>query len=652
MKILKSFHNKLIFFLASSLTAFPLLMQAQINMPMQQGPSSSAPESTTKEKASPDSATVYYFCPNSQGSYELKKVTNKTLYRIQDYDAIQHEGIMSANLGNTGSASNPLVFRLNTMPSFDLWLKNFKPYEFSFDSNRYYISDSPYTRLNYVMGSAKEQRLNVTHSQQIRKGLTLALNARFANSPGLYDRQRTYYTGMTGNASYITPGNRYGVIATYLNDRFRVYENGGLKYDTVFTDNVSTNRKTALVNLNQAMNRQKTGGVMVQQYFNLQKSRIAEVDSLGKPVRTRRFDAGRFVHTFRYYRQSAVYEDLKPNALYYPAIYLDSLLTYDTSRLVHFENDLVYSNIEPDTSDKQFPLQYAFGIKQLSDRLLNDTLTISFTHLVPYGIIRGIIKGKTFFTASGRIYLGDYNNGDHELKGEFYQFIGMRNEYRLWISVSNNLVHPDYFYQRYLSNHYTWDNDLKAQSIQHGAAGIDVKGLKLSATISRISNFTFLDQESKPSQSGDGIGVVTFNLADDLMLGHWILGAEGTWQKSTSEAVLRLPAVVARLTICYNLNLFKDALKTQAGIDVRYNTSFLANAYNPALRSFYLQDSEKLGNYPYGSAFVNFRVKRARIFVKYQHLNAGLLGYNYFMVPGYPQADAALKFGVNWVFFD
>ena len=72
----------------------------------------------------------------------------------------------------------------------------------------------------------------------------------------------------------------------------------------------------------------------------------------------------------------------------------------------------------------------------------------------------------------------------------------------------------------------------------------------------------------------------------------------------------------------------------------------------PALRSFYLQNEKEIGNYVYMDVYLMLRVKRAVIFLKYQHFNAGWLGYSYYMTPHYPMADAAFKFGVSWVFYD
>jgi hypothetical protein len=123
-------------------------------------------------------------------------------------------------------------------------------------------------------------------------------------------------------------------------------------------------------------------------------------------------------------------------------------------------------------------------------------------------------------------------------------------------------------------------------------------------------------------------------------------------QHITPDSILQLPAIIGRLTLCYDVELFKKALHAQAGISGTYHSQWYQDAYMPAIRSFYKQRNYISGNYPYLDVFVNLNIKRARIFVKYEHFNAGLIGYNYIMVPDYPQADAAFKFGISWLFFD
>ncbi|MFA5781089.1 MAG: putative porin, partial [Bacteroidales bacterium] len=67
---------------------------------------------------------------------------------------------------------------------------------------------------------------------------------------------------------------------------------------------------------------------------------------------------------------------------------------------------------------------------------------------------------------------------------------------------------------------------------------------------------------------------------------------------------------------------------------------------------FYLQNDFKSDNYPFFDFFVNLKIKRARIYLKFDHVNSGLMGYNYYMIPHYPMSDRAFKFGISWMFYD
>jgi outer membrane cobalamin receptor len=73
----------------------------------------------------------------------------------------------------------------------------------------------------------------------------------------------------------------------------------------------------------------------------------------------------------------------------------------------------------------------------------------------------------------------------------------------------------------------------------------------------------------------------------------------------------------------------------------------------PATGQFYLQSSEKTGNYPLLDLFVNFRIKTVRIFVRGENmLDALTPATSYFLVPNYPMPGRTLKFGIIWQFFD
>ncbi len=106
-----------------------------------------------------------------------------------------------------------------------------------------------------------------------------------------------------------------------------------------------------------------------------------------------------------------------------------------------------------------------------------------------------------------------------------------------------------------------------------------------------------------------------------------------------------------KLALYSNLYLaFKVAkvLKVQLGIDCDYYTRYYAPAYNPATMTFHTQQEQKCGNFAFANAYANFRLKRARFFVLYSHVNDGIVGgKNYFSSPHYPLNPGRFQMGVS-----
>jgi hypothetical protein len=620
----------------------------------EEGQEGNEEDAAKKDVRSPDPVFVSYFYLNEQGAY-TRYAVSKPLNNFQEYDISKQNNQFYATLGNPGSASYPLQFSLKPTPNFRFRSDVFEPYKLKDDSIRFFISNSPFSHLIYHLGPAKEQKFTVIFSQRIGNGIYLGLNARFASAPGIYLRQRNFNAGGTFYAAFLYPTQRYGAIITYRTDRATNYESGGIAegHLNLFTQNTETDRKMIPVSLQNAMNRGKSSGIVIQQFFNILKPTIVvKTDSTTKVVR-RKFDAGRFVHTFRYSRTGNAFEDKGlPNSFdYYPVFYNDSLSVFDSVRYTHFENSLVYSNEVPDTLGKSFPLQYSFGLRFQTDKLHQDTIENVFNQTVPFGMLKGIIKGKTFFKASAYLVLLGYNGGDHSIDGSFYQFFGKQN-YKAYLNVSKGITHPDYYFNHYYSDNFRWNNSFNVQDFVKGEFGVVLRGFDLNASYTRMTNYVYLNQKILPVQYSGALTVLTGHVSKEFRIKRWITTVYAAAQQITPDSILQLPAFMGKLTICYDVVLFKKALHAQAGISGTYHSEWYQNAYMPALRAFYRQNSYVAGNYPYLDAFINLNIKRARLFIKYEHFNAKLMSYNYIIVPDYPQADAALKFGISWLFFD
>jgi hypothetical protein len=127
-------------------------------------------------------------------------------------------------------------------------------------------------------------------------------------------------------------------------------------------------------------------------------------------------------------------------------------------------------------------------------------------------------------------------------------------------------------------------------------------------------------------------------------------------QKSTNSDILDLPLVTVR-SAGYFENLFRfvktgGKLYTQLGVDVTYNTIYHPYAYMPSTGVFYRQIKVTAGDYPFINVFANFKIKRTRVFVMLDHVNAKLMGYHYEMVPSYPMNIRTLRYGFSWTFYD
>ena len=91
------------------------------------------------------------------------------------------------------------------------------------------------------------------------------------NAPGAYLRQRANHINFVATLQYFTKNKRYGVIANFLLNRLVISENGGIKYDSIFEQNLETNRQILAIKLDQAENRVRENGFFMKHYFNLSR---------------------------------------------------------------------------------------------------------------------------------------------------------------------------------------------------------------------------------------------------------------------------------------------------------------------------------------------------------------------------------------------
>ena len=123
---------------------------------------------------------------------------------------------------------------------------------------------------------------------------------------------------------------------------------------------------------------------------------------------------------------------------------------------------------------------------------------------------------------------------------------------------------------------------------------------------------------------------------------------------STSKLIsqsLNVPEFILRSTISFTSDVFKKAMRLQTGITAQYFSEYYSDRYNPLLGDFINQDEITIGDFPRFDFFINAKVQQTRLFLKAEHLNSSITGYNFYSAPNYPYRDFVVRFGIVWNFF-
>jgi hypothetical protein len=607
-------------------------------------------------KTKKDSTLVSYFFNDFEkfGNLRLHSL-DTSITGYQNYDPLLKQSAFHETQGNIGQASRNLIpYPFLTNSGFDYGIHTFDGYLYQNDSVKYYRVLKTFTELRYEQGAKKETFFRAVFSRNIYRSLNLGFDLRVMNAPGAYLRQRTNHINFVATLQFFTKNKRYGVIANFLLNRLKINENGGIKYDSIFEQNLEKNREIFAINLDQAANRVSENGFCMKHYLDLSRHPKNEKDT--SFLAQKHVELGKVVYSFQYNRQIQNYIDYKPNSGFYQNILLDSTLTYDSITVTRIVNELSWSN-PSFRADKKFRLlQVEAHIKQQYVEVKDHTMRNFFIQYIPSAAISFHPFSSLFLTAHGDYVFGDYNEGDLSLKVNLSQTLGNpegKNGGTITLKGNYAFQKPGWFYEHYLGNNFRWDTAWQKQSLVSGCFEYTFRDiLTTGISISRIDHYAYLDSAIRPAQYNKEFGYIYGYLNGNLDIWRFRFAGQFAYQTIQGASVLRLPAFLGNLTVYYIQPLFHGAAILQPGLNFNYNTSYYANNYMPALRSYYLQHKNEVGNYLYMDIFVNVKIQRARFFVEYTHFNASFMGRNYYTVPSYPMQDAAFHFGIAWRFHD
>jgi hypothetical protein len=267
-----------------------------------------------------------------------------------------------------------------------------------------------------------------------------------------------------------------------------------------------------------------------------------------------------------------------------------------------------------------------------------------------------MIKRYADWGVDAKYYPSGYRGGDLSV-GANITLRAFINERPLILSgrFRQELRTPGYWQENLFSNHYVWFNSFDKESETRFEVNFSVPSIALEVGVWQgvLKNTIFYGDDSRPQQCSETVSLTSLYARKDFRIAGFHLDHRALVQITSNESVLPVPTFSAYLSYFYEFWVKRDVLRVQVGIDGRFNTSYYAPGYNPALSVFYNQREVKVGNYPYLDLFVSAKWKRMRILLKLHHLNQDLFGNGeYFQAALYPLNPRMFKLGISWSFYD
>ncbi len=386
-----------------------------------------------------------------------------------------------------------------------------------------------------------------------------------------------------------------------------------------------------------------------------------------------------FIHTVKFDNYRRIYEAYQTPADYYLNEYYDAgRLTgdsiYDQTKHWHMKNTFAIAMLEGFNKWAKAGLKAfaSYDLRHYELPTMEDGFEKYNEHVLSVGGQLSKQEGKTLhYNAVAEIGLTGVDAGTLAIDGNVdvnIPFLGDTLQVR-----GDAFFHretPSFYYRNYHARHLWWENDLDKTIHTRimGTLSFPKTRTKLRVAVDEIKNYTYFSQSYDitkeglrtgvmvtPMQESGGINLLTAQLEQNFRLG--ILNWENlfTYQHSSKESVLPVPAFNAYTNLYIKFKVVK-VLNIDLGADMRYFTSYEAPDYSPYMGQYTVQgngeNNVKIGNYPIVNVYANVHIKHTRFFVMMSHINAGQGDKNYFFAPHYPMNERVFRIGVSWNFFN
>jgi hypothetical protein len=598
-------------------------------------------------------------------------VLDTSLVGIQNFSVLAQPRRPTVGTGVLGLAAMPLLFEPTKSIGFDAGFHALDFYTLNNEDVKFYRARAPFTSLYYVNAGDKEQVLKLIHTQNIKKNWNVGANFDRIGANGFYNRQRGDDLNAAIFTWYESTNKRYNLWFNGVFNTLKAQENGSLVNENIFGDDNQglVDKLAESTRLNTAKQLwRKTSFLLKQSYF------VGRIDSTSKNNSQNILPTNKITHTLTYSKsQYSFKKDEVDNYQVFPIDPkpIDAVFTNDSTNVKHLQNEFIYSfflrakgssviknELKIDAGIKHDFYQFAqYGI--LRDKTNFYERTSAFQNLTLLGVLGYRFSNKVDLNVDLQQIFQGRNTGDFLYQAKSNILLSKKaGSVLLGAYVQNKS--PEEIFSQYYGNHFNWDLRSTIDRTKTANLSFSYKNDKLlfdaTANYYLITDYLYFIQEGtsgiKPAQLGGDISMLKLSVGKGFKFKSYHLDAYVVYQKTDNENVIRTPEVYTFTSLYKDMTFFKF-LKTQVGVDVKYNTPYVAAGYSPAVSQFYnLTDGLTFSSKPVMDVWVKASLRRANLFVKYDYANQGLLSKGYYTVNRYPMPDRLLKFGLTWNFYD
>ena len=601
-------------------------------------------------------------------------------YRYHDYP-FQRADVGAAWLGIAGSPVETWnYFKRNPAPSVS-WYAPYESWTYSPETLPMFNTKTPYTELEYygtlfATQSKSSDNFRIFTTQNILPQLNLTFEFKRYGGNGMLNHETTTNKSLVIAGNWL--GKRHVVHGGFIHNKIIRSENGGVQ-DNFWIRDTTVDAREINVFLSDAANTLKKNTVFLDQTYRIpfnfinkiraRKDTTLVADSLSEDITTAFIGHSSDFSVYNKIYTDAVSRSSEASSAFFgDRYYFHPGKSADSLRMMRLENrvfirlqpwkdESIVSKIEAGVGDRllmHYMLEPSSLYKKQRSTLWNSAYV--------YAGAEGRFSRYISWDATGSYtFLGKQVNDMYVGANAGFSLYPFRRDKNSPITLnlhfSTSLNTPEYFQQRFSSNHYYWKQDFGKISTTKAQASFTIPKWRLGvyAGYALLKGNIYYDTQGMAQQNGTPMSVVTVGLQKNFTFAKVIhLDHDLLLQLSSNQEVLPLPLFAARLRYYVQFNIVReDVMKMQIGLDARYNTPWYAPAYNPVTGTFFAQNEYKYGNCPTFDAFINLQWKRACIFVKLENAGLGwpMRKHDYFSAHHYISTQRAVKVGIYWPFY-